>query len=176
MGISWGGKLAAAFARERPDLIAGFGMICPGLFAQQMPGPAQRWLLAVAGVWGWGRRRVTIPLGPELFTETSRWQAYIRHDPLTLRRVTVRFALADARLTRLALHRPEEITSPALLMLAGRERIVANRKVLDFFARISSRQKQVVQYPEAAHTLEFEPDPSTYFADLCRWARQAARS
>ena len=135
LGISWGGKLAAAFARQQPELLAGFGMLCPGLFARQMPRPAERWSLALAGAAGFGNCRVTIPLQrPELFTDLSCRRAYIENDPLTLRRVTVRFALADARLTRLARLSPEEITVPALLMLAGRDRIVANRKVLDFFA------------------------------------------
>src|SRR5262245_12843487 len=43
LGISWGGKLAVALARQRPDLISAFGMLCPGLFAKQMPGLVQRW-------------------------------------------------------------------------------------------------------------------------------------
>src|SRR5690606_34036235 len=37
-GISWGGKFAPALARHRPDLIAGIGLICPGIYARQQPG------------------------------------------------------------------------------------------------------------------------------------------
>ena len=102
---------------------------------------------------------MTIPLQrPELFTGSPYWQTYIQNDPLTLREATIRFALADARLTQLARMRPEKIRLPALLMLAGRDRIVENRQMLDFFQRIGSRSKQVIQYPAAAHTLEFESE------------------
>jgi hypothetical protein len=27
----------------------------------------------------------------------------------------------------------------------------------------------VIEYPEAHHTLEFEPDPTPVFADVARW-------
>jgi hypothetical protein len=33
-----------------------------------------------------------------------------------------------------------------------------------------------VEYPGAAHTLEFEPDPLPYFADLTNWIGAVAKS
>ena len=105
--------------------------------------------------------RIAIPLrDPALFTDTPRWRDYIRDDPLTLRRVTIRFALADLKLNDYARAAPEQIRVPALLMLAGRERIVDNPRTRDFFRRISSPDKTELEYPAAGHTLEFEPDPS----------------
>ena len=35
--------------------------------------------------------------------------------------------------------------------------------------------KTVIEYPEAHHTLEFEPDPTRYFADLVGWLARQAR-
>jgi hypothetical protein len=29
--------------------------------------------------------------------------------------------------------------------------------------------RTIIEYPHAAHTLEFESDPSQYFADLTDW-------
>jgi pimeloyl-ACP methyl ester carboxylesterase len=52
VGISWGGKLAAAIARRNPELIDGLGMICPGLFARQMPSSFAR--LSVRAACGLG--------------------------------------------------------------------------------------------------------------------------
>jgi len=55
-------------------------------------------------------------------------------------------------------------------MLAGRDRIVDNRRTAAFFHRAGSSKRILIEYPNAAHTLEFEPDPKTYFNDLADWA------
>jgi len=175
LGISWGGKLAAAVARRRPQLADGLGLICPGLFAKKGAGRVGRAALALARFFGLEDRRVTIPLtDPALFADLAEWQAYIETDPLTLRKVTIRFALADLELTRYATESPQEISSPVLLMLAGRDRIINNRLVRDFVERTASSDKGVIEYPQAAHTLEFEPDPSPFFEDLRRWVSKIA--
>ncbi|WP_442482053.1 alpha/beta fold hydrolase [Aeoliella sp. SH292] len=170
LGISWGGKLAPAVARYRPDLLAGFGMICPGIYARQQPGLAKRLALVASGRLGIHERRVTVPLqNPALFTESPKWQEYIRHDPLTLRQVTMRFAREDHKLTRYARQSPPYIYTPSLLMLAGRDRMVRNRRTLRYLSRIAAEDKTLLEYHSAAHTLEFEPDPLPFFADLADW-------
>ena len=176
LGISWGGKLVAAVARHRPELIAAAGMICPGLFARQQANRLQRLALRLAGIAGLRGVRVTIPLqDPALFTDSPRWRAYLRDDPLTLRKVTIAFALADLDLNLYAAEAPEEIDVPLLLMLAGRDRIVDNRRVREFFESTRSSNKELIEYPQAAHTLEFEPDPLPYFEDLRGWAEDVVR-
>jgi acylglycerol lipase len=177
LGISWGGKLAAAVARHRPQAVDALGLLCPGLFAQKGANRLQRLALFVAGRLRLGARRVTIPLqDPALFTGSANWQAYIASDPLTLRKITIRFALADLQLTRYATQAPQQIQVPTLLMLARRDRIIDNRRVADFLNRLGSRDKTVIEYPQATHTLEFEPDPSQFLADLTEWARGVASS
>jgi alpha-beta hydrolase superfamily lysophospholipase len=59
---------------------------------------------------------------------------------------------------------------PLLLVLAGRDRIVNNSRTREFFNRTGSRVRTLIEYPDAAHTLEFEPEPEPYFADLASWA------
>jgi alpha-beta hydrolase superfamily lysophospholipase len=175
LGISWGGKLAAAFARYRPDLLAAFGMLCPGLFAAQQAGWLGRTMLRIAGGAGLRGLHVPIPLqDPALFTASPHWQEYVRTDPLTLREVTISFALADLELNRYAGEAPEEIAVPALLMLAGRDRICDNRRTRDYFGRLGSADKTLREYADAAHTLEFEPDRASYFEDLRLWVEKVA--
>ena len=53
-------------------------------------------------------------------------------------------------------------------MLAGRDRIIDNRPTRDLAARLAGA-KEIVEYPEAHHTLEFEPDPERHIADLREW-------
>jgi alpha-beta hydrolase superfamily lysophospholipase len=169
-GISWGGKLAAAVARRHPDLVGGLGLICPGLYSPFEPGPAKRLALRIPVPRQIQHRRFAIPLrDPALFTDTPAWQAFIADDPLTLREITWRFAREDRALTRYARQSAPLLSMPLLLMLSGRDRIIDNRRVLDFYRRVSSAKKTLIEYPSAAHTLEFEPDPKPYFSKLSDW-------
>lgn len=177
LGISWGGKLVAALARHCPDLIGGTGLLCPGLYAQQQANVAQQFLLRTAKRLGFGRMPIPIPLrDPRLFTDTPRWQAYIRDDPFTLRTITIRWAVADLDLNAFARSAAKSMRAPTLLMLAGRERIVNNERTRGFFSDIAANDKQCIEYATAAHTLEFEPDPSAYLNELYEWIRHAGCS
>ena len=176
-GISWGGKFVAALAKRNPPDLAGMAMICPGLFARQQANLAQRSLLRTAGLMRLAGLRIPIPLrDPALFTDTPRWRDYIRDDPLTLRRITIRFALADLQLNDDARAAPEQIASRPCSLLAGRERIVDNPRTADFFRRLSSPDKTQLEYPAAGHTLEFEPDPTAYLRDLRDWVAHVTRA
>src|SRR5262249_33119380 len=169
VAVSWGGKLAVALEKFYPGLIAGMALLTPGLCPRVRPPFGQRLAIALARLVS-PRRLFPIPLDdPELFTATPRWQAFIRDDPLSLRRATARFLVSSAFLDRALRLAPEEVRAPTLLMLAGRDRIIDNERTRAYFARFASADKQVIEYPEAHHTLEFEPDPTPVFADLARW-------
>jgi alpha-beta hydrolase superfamily lysophospholipase len=174
-GISWGGKLAAAVARRHARLIHALALVCPGLFSPHEPGVLKRMALAAPGFARRQTRRVRIPLErPALFTNSPEWQDFIAHDPLSLRRVTWRFAREDRQLTRYARQAAPYLHMPLLLVLAGRDRIVDNARTRAFFNRTGASYRMLIEYPSAAHTLEFEPDPEPYFADLANWAAASA--
>lgn len=177
LGISWGGKLAGAIARRRPDLIAGIGMLCPGVFAQQQPGVLRRTVVRLAAMRPrMSRRQVRVPLrDPALFADSSDWQDFVRNDPLALRQVTIRFVREDLELTHYAADKPEMIRPPALLMLAGRDRIVENDRTIAWFQRFGAFDKTLITYSTAPHTLEFDTGTTTYVDDLLAWIRRRAR-
>jgi alpha-beta hydrolase superfamily lysophospholipase len=56
---------------------------------------------------------------------------------------------------------------PTLLMLGGQDRIIRNDATREWLQRVSS-QSQVMEYPNAHHTLEFEPG-QPFVADLLAW-------
>jgi acylglycerol lipase len=173
-GISWGGRLAAAVARQHPGLICGLALLCPGLYSHFEPGMIQKLALAAPLPQRLLSRRVRIPLRhPSLFSDTPRWRDFVASDPLTLREVTIRFARADRRLTRFARESAPFIHTPTLLMLGGRDRIVANRQTRAFLSRTAATHKTVIEYENGGHTLEFEADPSRYFSDLADWIGQS---
>jgi acylglycerol lipase len=174
LGISWGGKLAATLASRRmmgapagTTPLAGVGLICPGIYAYQQVSWAKQCLVRTAVAMGLGNRQVTIPLGdPALFTNNPFYKDYIRDDPFTLRRITLRFAVADLTLNRLARASAENIQVPSFLMLSGQERIVDNQRTRAFWDRVGARHKRTIEYASAAHTLEFEDNPDPYVQDL----------
>jgi alpha-beta hydrolase superfamily lysophospholipase len=169
VAISWGGKLALTLERLHPGLTKGLVLLAPGLCPKVKPPLGQRLRIAWSRMVG-PTRLFPIPLDdPELFTANEQRQAFIRDDPLALRRATARLLVSSVILDIAARRSQKAVTVPALLLLAGQDRIVDNAKTRDYFARLASLDREVIEYPQAHHTLEFEPDPTPVFADLARW-------
>jgi alpha-beta hydrolase superfamily lysophospholipase len=168
VALSWGGKLAVALQRRHPGLVDGLALLCPGFFPRVRPTRRQR--LAVL----WSRltapgRLFPLPLNdPELFTATPRWQRFLRDDPLALHQATARLLVESVRLDGYLRWTPRHVRVPVLLQLAGRDRIIDNARTRAFVGRFAAAT-EVIEYPEAHHTLEFEPDPDRHLGDLVRW-------
>ena len=168
-GISWGGKLAVIAAARRPELVDALALICPGLHPRVDVGRAERLRIALA-YFTRPKKTFPIPLSdPALFTDNPEGQAFIAADPLGLRAATARLLAASSFLDRAVARVPGLVRQPALLMLAGRDRIVHNEKTRAYFARLALAEKRVIEYPEGHHTLEFDPDPGRYALDLAGW-------
>jgi alpha-beta hydrolase superfamily lysophospholipase len=175
VAISWGGKLALALARRRPGLVDGLALLCPGLCPRIRPPRRQRLAIVLSRLVSPGKL-FPIPLDdPELFTATPRWLEFLRDDPLALRKATARFLLESARLDGYLRLPGRRVEAPLLLMLGGKDAIIDNDRTRAFVARLARGEVQVIEYPEAHHTLEFEPDPDVHVGDLLGWLdRQAA--
>lgn len=170
LGISWGGKLAAAVARQHPGLLRGLVLVTPGLYSPFEPNGLQRLVLRLRVPARIEQRRLEIPLQRgTLFADCPHWREYVDTDPLALREVTYRFAQADNRLTRYARRGAACIHTPTLMLLSGRDRVISNAKCRAYLGRIGAEHKTLIEYANAVHTLEFEPDTERYFADLADW-------
>lgn len=155
--VSWGGKLAAAVARLHPELIDALALLYPGIHSVIRPSPRQRCLLWLADVLRVRQRRVLIPFDDAtLFTNDPARQQFLREDPLSLRAATTGFLIADRHLTRLAQASGPHNQLPTLLMLAGKDRIIDNARMRQFFDSIAATEKTLIEFPEATHTLEFD--------------------
>jgi acylglycerol lipase len=173
-GVSWGGKLAAAYAATFPADFQAIALLYPGLYSRLQPTWWQRWRLDwAAEVAGWGHVTLPIPLNDAaLFTNTPRWQDFIHRDELALQRVTIDFLRANLRLTSLIEQRGPEIAVPVLMMLAGRDDVIDNARNRAWFERLATPRKRLIEYPDARHTLEFEPHPDQFIDDLIAWVSQ----
>ena len=175
LGISWGGILATALVRRYPEMLAGLGLICPGLFSFKAANRLQRFALRTAATLGLESLKVDVPLqDPALFTNSPDGQRYVAQDPLALRKITIRFAKQNLALLQYAVEAPESIRIPVLLMLASDDPVTNNAQTRAFVDRIGSDDRTIIEYPDASHTLEFEDDPSKYFSDLAEWCTRVA--
>jgi alpha-beta hydrolase superfamily lysophospholipase len=170
VGISWGGKLAAAAARMHSARYAALALLCPGLCPQRHVSSATKFRIAAALAGGNGARMFPIPLDdPALFTSTPRWLDFLARDDLSLHEATARFLAQSRRLDTFMATTPEWLHLPTYLALAGRDRIIDNEATRRWFDRVAAQDRILKLYPEAYHTLEFEPEPQPIFDDLAAW-------
>ena len=173
LGISWGGKVALAVLRDRPDAADALVAVAPGWFARVKPTLRERAAVGLSHLLR-PRRRIRIPLSdPALFTATPQGRRFIADDPLALRTASARLLMTSVTLGRRIRDAPERLAVPTLLVLAGRDRIIDNDRTRAFFDRFAVSEKTLLEYPEAHHTLEFEPEAEPIFADMIGWIRGA---
>lgn len=175
VAISWGGKLAAALQKRHPGLVQAIALICPGFFAKVKPPILSRLGILLARLFR-PRKRFAIPLSePDLFTANPARQQFIVNDRLGLRQATARLLVESVRLDAYLKLVPPHVTVPVLLMLAGQDRIINNDRTRAFVQTFASADKRIIDYPDAHHTLEFEPDPARFIADLQAWLDSLAK-
>ncbi|WP_406700844.1 alpha/beta fold hydrolase [Singulisphaera sp. Ch08] len=168
-GISWGGKPAVIAAGEQPGLIDALALICPGLHPRVNVTRRERLGIALAWLTN-PRKTFPIPLSePALFTDSAEGQAFIASDNLSLHAGTAGLLAASFFIDKAVRRVPPKVHQPTLLMLAGQDRIVNNDLTLAYFKRLAAPDRHLIVYPEAHHTLEFEPAPERYALDLIEW-------
>ena len=180
VGVSWGGKLAAAFCTRRwPGVeVASLTMIAPGIVSK-VDVPLSEKLaigLALLGRAAPGAPRgggmFDVPLSDvELFTDNPPMRDYLARDTCRLHRATARFLYASRRLDSILRAasglgpRRGALSLPTTLLLAARDRIVDNDATARIIGRLTAGKARVEHF-DAAHTIEFEPDPAAFHAAL----------
>jgi alpha-beta hydrolase superfamily lysophospholipase len=172
IGISWGGKLAAALAHRLPDRIATLSLVTPGIYAKADISLMDKARVAGSLIFG-SSRRFPIPLNdPRLFTDDACWIGFITEDTRRLIDATARLLWASKKLDRRSRRRiPVHI--PTQLMLAENDRIVDNRMLSGWFRRQTGDRRRLIIYQAALHTLEFGSAAEQYREDLAEWIKLA---
>ncbi len=170
LGISWGGKLLAAWALEAELPLASLTLVAPGIVPRVSVSLPTKLAIAAARLCLPGRY-FDIPLNdPALFTDNPTMREYLRNDSLRLHRATARFLVASAVLDRRLARAPAgAIRAATTLILARRDRIINNAATRAIVERLTGGRAEVVEL-DAAHTIEFEPEPARFHELLCRAA------
>jgi len=119
-----------------------------------------------------GTAMFDVPLSDvELFTDNPPMRDYLARDPYRLHRATARFLFASRRLDSMLRAASAELSLPTTLLLAGRDRIVDNDATSRIIAHLTTGKAHVEQL-DAAHTIEFEPNPAAFHAALLTAVRR----
>jgi len=168
LGVSWGGKLLAAWVGTGGLFPAGLEgasltLVAPGL-SPRVDVPISTKLLVALSLLCCPGRRYAIPLSDvELFTDNSSFQQYLRDDPLRLHKATARFLYVSRQLDRIVRVLSDNcLDLPVRLILAERDRIIDNVATAEVVTRLSFQEPSIVTLG-GAHSLEFEEDPSPLF-------------
>ncbi|MFH1418568.1 MAG: alpha/beta fold hydrolase [Planctomycetota bacterium] len=170
VGVSWGGKLAVALADAAREKVRSLTLVAPGIHPKLDLSTADKFRVAVAMIND-RSRMFEIPLNAaRFFTANPKRIKYVEADDLKLLRLTASFLLASRRLDR-TVRRFGGSTwqGPIHLFLAGRDKIIDNDKTREWLRGLPLADRRITEYPEAEHTIEFEPDPSGFFNDLASW-------
>ena len=163
-GVSWGGKLAAAYcaSSENAGQIASLTLVAPGIVSRVDVSPAIKLKIA-ACLLARPKAKFPIPLDePELFTDNPPMQEFLRTDPLALHRATARFMYVSRRLDRLiARAREGSLEMPVTLILSRDDKIIDSDAVRSVIMRLTNDRAHVVSL-DGKHTLEFQQDPSGF--------------
>lgn len=172
VGLSWGGKLALAYALECPQHLKGLVLITPGLRSRvDLPLLSKLKVLLCSALHP--RTAFPIPIAAEMFTTTPEHLAFIRQDPLRLHRASARFLFESWRLERFIRRRIERNRLPIQLFLAGEDRIIDNAGVQRLLARGAQDDLDMQTYADQTHSIQFDA-PDRLVNDMCRWLAQHA--
>ena len=168
-GLSWGGKLALAYALEYPGTTDGLILITPGIAALvdvSLPQKLQILSLSLLSL----EAGIPVPIEAEMFTTTPVYLDYIKRDPLRLKSASARFFFQSHRLDQLVAKRVAENRTPVLLFLAGHDRIIDNQGVSRLLAK-SSLPVETRHYPDQTHSIQLDA-PDRLVADIQDWLRR----
>jgi alpha-beta hydrolase superfamily lysophospholipase len=176
-GSSWAAKLAIAGAAQAqaqtPDRLAGLLLHGPALFPRVDLSFTQK--LAVLFLHrGRGEHSLQIPLVPDDYTRNPLYLDYIRRDPYRLLTASARFFWETRRLDRARNRLAKRLSLPLLLQIGEADPIMDTVATCRWFQRLGAPDRTAIVYRNAAHTLDFEPEPTVraYRADLLGWLRR----
>jgi len=174
LGVSWGGKLAAAYAvmPSYRRAIASLVLVAPGIVPRVDVSFGTKLAIA-ASLLLYPRWTHRIPLDdPELFTDNEEMREFIRRDPMSLRRASAGFLYASRRLDRMISREPGGVIDvPITLILSDGDRIIDSDATAKVIERLAVGHLEIVRLP-GAHTQEFNADPAAFHQALVTACRK----
>ncbi len=168
VGHSFGGLVATEAMVTLQEPVAGMILSSPGFALQHVP---PMWESAMAKlmthVWPGLARPARIRV--DRLSHDPEVAERVRQDPLSLRRVSVRWYTECLGAQRRVLAAGLRLRVPLLCLVAGDDELVVPGVTRAFFDTVASQDKQFELYPDAYHELFQEPDRDVVFELVWRW-------
>ncbi len=171
VGVSWGGKLAAAMHVTDPNRFVSIALIAPGIYPIISVSNAEKFRIGFSMI-SEPTRSYDIPLNdPELFTDQPEYIEYLKSDAIQLHQATAGFYLASRRMDKTVAKITKAPPVPLHMFLAGEERIIDNERSRELIRSLNWPNTRISTYENSRHTLEFGLQRDEFLRDLVAWAR-----
>jgi alpha-beta hydrolase superfamily lysophospholipase len=168
LGHCFGAIPATAFTCEYPDRVQSLVLSTPGIYTSSDLHPIQKMLILWRQITG-KTAYVSAPIAPEMFSDLDEWVAFVRADSLALREVTSSFFYEVHRARQFIRKNVAKLTMPVFMAIAASDAVCDNKRNRRFFASVPSPRKELIEYSDARHILEFSRERDRFFSDLKKW-------
>lgn len=169
-GHSMGGVVAALYALDHQDALAGLALSSPG-FIPLVNIPAWKQLAAAGLAVVKPACSFSSGLSASLLSHDLNEVDKYLADPLNHGQVSARWALEFQKAGRECLKRAGEMCLPLLIIHGQDDQIVASQGSQDFFRLASSSNKEIALLPDLYHECfhELPPGPEQAYRSLDEW-------
>jgi alpha-beta hydrolase superfamily lysophospholipase len=122
------------------------------------------------------RFRIPVPLKSDWFTDVPEYHRFITDDSLALRDATGDFYYQAFRALNYIARHAKSLTHPIFVGIAANDPICDNKRTREFFAKLPSADKVLIEYPDARHILDFSNERDRYLKDIGRWLERQEMS
>lgn len=168
-GHCFGAIPSVIYAMQHPDQLNALVLSTPAIFTLADLHIEEKLHVFGSRITG---KKVMIPTpieDPKMFTRDQHYLEFIHNDTLKLKEATASLFWQVLR-SRIYINKHrKQLTVPMLMATAGMDEICDNKKNIDFYNHIGSKNKTHLSYPEAVHIFEFSPEKDKYFGDLKNW-------
>lgn len=175
MGICWGGLLAVNYAISSNIKVDGLILLSPALY-RKVDFSLFKKAIARICLCLKPRMHFTIPIKDGMFTTNAKYLSLIKNDKMRLRTLSARFFNQIIKMENEMSPLNHQIEIPVLVLLAGHDDIVDNKKVEQWFGRLISKDKELRIFSDFHHVMPFEEDSRPLADFISHWAKSREAS
>jgi acylglycerol lipase len=171
LGESMGGVLSVDFILRRPALLSGLILVAPS-FRDRLSVPLATKAQAFLHVLARHRKWYDVPWNPADFTRDPALIDFLNADPYEVKKVTAQFYFAYTPVSARARKAAPFLKLPVLVCLPGEDRMIDSTYTREFFERIDSPDKKLVEYEGHFHALLLDVGRERVLGEIADWIRE----